>query len=110
VVAATGDHGAALPVGHGKYVRTVQWPSSDPSVVAVGGTRLYLDADGETVHPPVVWDNSGGAGGGGLSQTFDRPAFQNPVSGIIAGHRGVPDMSMSAAAEGGLLIYQSFLP
>ena len=37
-----------------------------------------------------------------------RPSYQSTVSGIIGGHRGVPDISMSAACTGAVNVYQSF--
>ena len=34
--------------------------------------------------------------------------YQNPVSGVTGAHRGVPDISMSAACTGAINVYQSF--
>jgi subtilase family serine protease len=48
------------------------------------------------------------AGGGGKSVVFARPAYQNTVRAVVGDHRGVPDISMSAACTGAVNIYQSF--
>ena len=48
------------------------------------------------------------AGGGGKSVIFTRPSFQNGVRDIVGDRRGVPDISMSAACNGGADMYQSF--
>jgi len=112
VLASSGDHGAAPPLGpeHSR-VRTVQWPSSDPSVLAVGGTRVHLDQAGERTAADEVWDEPGGwAGGGGLSRAFGGAGFQAPIRQITGEHRGVPDLAMSAASDGGLLVYQTMDP
>jgi subtilase family serine protease len=57
-----------------------------------------------------VWDDEYGAGGGGLSAVFGQPGYQDGVSSVVGGHRGTPDISMSAAVSGGAWIYQSFEP
>jgi subtilase family serine protease len=93
-------------------------------VTAVGGTQLHLGVRGGNVTPATVWNDtfnalanefvSGGPGpsplasGGGKSVVFARPGFQNGVRGIVGGRRGVPDISMSAACNGAVDIYQSF--
>jgi subtilase family serine protease len=48
------------------------------------------------------------AGGGGKSVIFPRPPFQNGVRSVVGGRRGVPDISMSGACNGGVDVYQSF--
>lgn len=86
------------------------WPSSDPLVTSVGGTQLHLDADGNRLAPDETWNDGYGASGGGLSQIFARPTFQNSVSSVVGGSRGTPDISMSAAVDGGAIFYYSFDP
>jgi subtilase family serine protease len=111
VLAAAGDTGATneQPDGASLYsIRAVAWPSSDPLVTSVGGTQLLLAQDGNKIQPDQVWNDDYGAGGGGLSTVFPRPAFQNDVSNVVTNHRGTPDISMSAAVTGGAWIYQSF--
>ena len=127
VLSGSGDSGAAglEPAGTGYYTYPVTgWPASDPLVTAVGGTRLQLDAAGRRDAADVAWNdtysstasqlvdgNSGPdplAGGGGKSVIFGRPAYQNAVRAVVGNHRGVPDISMSAACTGAVNIYQSF--
>ncbi|MFI1198180.1 S8 family serine peptidase [Streptomyces sp. NPDC020883] len=111
LTASTGDSGAAPPVGpRGERVRSVSWPASDPSVLAVGGSRLHLDELGRRTGPDTVWHDQGGATGGGLSQTFARPGYQDAVAAVVGGRRGTPDISMDSSASGGTLVYQGFLP
>jgi subtilase family serine protease len=129
VLAATGDSGAAnVGLDGSTYVTfpTTTWPPSDPLVTAVGGTQLHLDANGNHTSPDTVWNdtfnlatnqfifgNNGPnplAGGGGKSVLFSRPSYQNLVRGVVGHARGVPDISMSAACNGAVDVYQSFAP
>ena len=55
----------------------------------------------------MVWNDGYGASGGGVSSIFPRPAFQSRVRDVVGGHRGTPDISMSAAVNGGVLVYIS---
>jgi subtilase family serine protease len=93
-------------------------------VTAVGGTRLALDASGSRNSADTVWNDTYSrtanqlvngdngpnplAGGGGKSVVFGRPSYQNGVRGVVGNHRGVPDISMSAACTGTVNVYQSF--
>jgi subtilase family serine protease len=113
VVAAAGDFGATNTESNGStlYPYPVdQWPSTDPLVTSVGGSDLSLDNNGNRVAPDTVWNDSGGAGGGGLSAVFRRPFFQVGVRSVVGDHRGTPDISMSAAASAGCWIFVSFAP
>ena len=127
VLAGSGDSGA---VGFEQDQRTyytypvTSWPASDPLVTAVGGTRLNLDASGNRNGADTVWNdtysqtanqlvngNDGPnplASGGGRSVVFGRPSYQNGVRGVVGSHRGVPDISMSAACNGAVNVYQGF--
>jgi subtilase family serine protease len=113
VLAASGDAGATDLLGDTSCCydhRVNSWPSSDPLVTSVGGTMLNLDAKGKRLGPDVVWKDGFGAGGGGLSSVFSRPEFQDSVEGIVGSHRGTPDISMSAAVDGSVVYYWSFVP
>lgn len=110
VLGSSGDAGAtdAKFDGVTLYPYPVNsWPSSDPLVTSVGGTQLFLDAAGKRTSPDVVWNDGYGAGGGGLSSIFSRPSFQNGVRKVVGSHRGTPDISLSAAVDGGVLVYTS---
>jgi len=127
VLAASGDSGAAdVKFNEVTYYLhpVTSWPDSDPLVTGVGGIRLHLSASGHNVRPPTVWNdtynvatnefvngNAGPnplAGGGGKSVIFTRPGYQNGVRDIVGDSRGVPDISMSAACNGSVDMYQSF--
>jgi subtilase family serine protease len=110
VLAATGDTGPTLPLSSGACcfpVPVTSWPASDPLVTAVGGTRLQLDATGERIAPDRVWNDAGGAGGGGLSAVFERPHYQDRVRSTVGDRRGTPDLSLSAAASGPVDVYMT---
>jgi subtilase family serine protease len=127
VLAAAGDNGAANVGLDGSTffnLPTTTWPPSDPLVTAIGGTQLHLDANGKHTSPDTVWNdtfnvptqqfifgNKGPnplAGGGGKSVVFSRPSYQSLVLGVVGPYRGVPDISMSAACNGAVDVYQSF--
>ena len=118
VLGATGDGGATgpktvTPQGFAKTFflhRVSSWPASDPLVTAVGGTQMHLNAKGDHTQPDSVWNDtslfgSPAAGSGGLSTVFARPSYQADVAGTVGEHRGVPDISMSAAVNGAALVY-----
>jgi subtilase family serine protease len=124
VLAASGDFGAADVGLDGStyYLRPVtSWPDSDPLVTAVGGTRLTLSRGKYT---SVAWNDtynkatneyytlSAGpnpfASGGGKSEFFGRPAYQNGVQSVVGTRRGVPDIAMSAACNGAVNVYSTF--
>jgi subtilase family serine protease len=113
VLASSGDTGVTNYTADGSalYPTPVNsWPSSDPLVTSVGGTQLHLDAAGNRLAPDQVWNDGFGAAGGGLSQVFSRPDFQKHVRSVVGDSRGTPDISMSAAVDGGAIFYYSFQP
>src|SRR5262249_12575787 len=101
VYVASGDNGSSDGVGDPKA--HVDFPASSPNVLACGGTSLT--SSGTTITSEVVWNNaSNQTTGGGISDVFAGPAYQNnanlPASanaGAGTG-RGVPDVSGHAAA------------
>ncbi len=83
----------------------VSYPSGDPSVVSVGGTTTPIGSNGRLQGPITVWGvqtQTFGAGGGGFSAYFKRPAFEfrgsicasNKVCDTT--HRLQPDVSLNA--------------
>ena len=111
VLGAAGDSGATDLQSDQQTLysyRVDSWPSSDPLVTSVGGTKLQLDADGDRTAPDQVWNDDYGAGGGGLSTMFGRPAFQDSVQSVVGARRGTPDIAMSAALDGGVIVYTSY--
>lgn len=116
VLGSSGDDGSTDAQLNGTDLFTHQvnsWPSSDPLVTSVGGTQLHLDANGNRTAPDNVWNDtallgSPAASGGGVSDVFARPSYQNGVRQVVQGHRGTPDISMSAAVDGGVLVRIGF--
>jgi len=111
VLGASGDNGSTderLDQSCCYPTRVNSWPSSDPLVTSIGGTALDLDATGNRLSPDRVWNDDGGAGGGGVSSIFERPDFQDDVRDVVGDHRGTPDVSMSAAIDGAVVFYYSF--
>src|ERR1700733_9760406 len=101
VCVAAGDDGSTDGVTDG--LNHVDFPASSPNVLACGGTELV--AAGNTITSETVWDelaNDEGATGGGISDVFPLPSWQNgfgvPPS-ANANHnvgRGVPDVAGDA--------------
>jgi subtilase family serine protease len=116
VLAASGDNGATDATSDETDLypfRVTSWPSSDPLVTSVGGTQLHLDARGNRTSPDTVWNDTarvGGsaAGGGGVSDVFRRPVYQTALARIVGQSRGTPDVSMSAALDGGATVFLGF--
>jgi kumamolisin len=85
-------HGASGPL-------QVEYESSDPYVVGVGGTSLQLSGGGA-----VATETGWAAGGGGDSIFFPRPPWQ-AGAGVAAGtQRMVPDVSLVADPNTGALV------
>ena len=116
VLGSSGDGGATdeAPDGVDFYpFRVNSWPSSDPLVTSVGGLQLHLDQNGNPIAPDNVWNDqalfgSPASGGGGYSADFSRPYFQDGVRRVVGSSRGTPDVSLSAAVDGGANVYMSF--
>ena len=109
VYVASGDHGAYDCVAHDRenLAVAVDSPSSDPNVVAVGGTYLTMHEDG-TVIDEVAWEEplTGWAPGGGLSAFNRRPAWQRGLgvdNQFSNGMRQVPDVAAAADPASGFL-------
>lgn len=100
---ASGDTGTDSKVGDGKA--HVQYPASDPWVLSVGGTTVgnvkgaLFD---EYVWNDVFYVDQTGATGGGVSDFFGLPTYQNGAGvprSINDNHigRGVPDVAGNAS-------------
>jgi hypothetical protein len=107
VVIASGDRGTDSNVGDGKA--HVQYPASDPWVLAVGGTTIG-NINGSTFDEYVWNDPDGGnwgTTGGGVSAYFAVPSYQS-AAGVPASlndanqrGRGVPDVAGNANINSG---------
>ncbi len=89
------------------------FPGTDPLVTSVGTLELTLDDRGRRTAPDRIWNDSARvplplAGGGGLSQIFDRPNYQHGLQAVVGTHRGVPDLAMAGGCDGRLISYSSY--
>jgi subtilase family serine protease len=125
VLASSGDYGSQNPKTYDSTLGapssfytfpTVSFPASSPLVTGVGGTTLYLDHSSHYEHE-TVWNDDAlqyGAGGGGISQLFLLPEYQQwslPWDTLVqlGGYRGVPDVSYNADDyNSAILIYVGF--
>jgi len=103
ITVAAGDSGSSDSVNDGKV--HVDFPASSPYVLACGGTRLEVAADG-TLTETVWHDSSTSATGGGVSDVFPLPDYQSDanvplsLSSQFKG-RGVPDVAGDADPDTG---------
>jgi subtilase family serine protease len=103
VFASSGDDGAAqLSCDQTTFIKSASSPASDPLVTSVGGTSLTaLQPEGRYVSE-TAWNDEFGASGGGYSQLYSRPSYQEDA--VRNRGRGVPDVSYSGDVNNGLLI------
>ncbi len=91
---------------------TVNFPSSSPDVVSVGGTEIpFPQPTLEFYNPEAAWNDCCGSGGGGYSVVFGEPYYQsgNAIPDPT-GTRGLPDVSYNAALISSILIFETFDP
>jgi len=105
VIAASGDNGSSDCNGIVSNAPAVDDPASQPLVTGVGGLTV------SSIASPLsesVWNANGGAGGGGASQIWSRPAWQIGT-GITASDtmRMVPDLSVMADPGTGFMNYNT---
>jgi kumamolisin len=104
VCVAAGDGGSS----DGATGNNVDFPASDPYVLACGGTSLQ--ASGNSITSETVWNDGaqGGATGGGISTSFALPPYQEGLSAALTAggseqltKRGVPDVAGDADEDTG---------
>jgi kumamolisin len=108
---ASGDNGASDDPGGQNSVHC-DFPASSPNALACGGTKLVGNTTSFAISSEVVWNelsSNEGAGGGGVSDTFPLPAYQQsagvPASANGGGSgRGVPDVAGNADPLSGYLV------
>jgi hypothetical protein len=119
IVASSGDYGY-LNWFSETAPESADYPASSPHVVAVGGTRLNLNATTKAWESETVWNDGGvsggtfkgaGAGGGGCSVPFAAPAWQLSLSDWASvgcnGTRAVADVSADADPYTGVAVYDA---
>jgi kumamolisin len=103
VLVASGDDGSNDNVNDGQ--NHVDFPSSSPFALACGGTKLIASSP-TTIQQEVCWGGTGdGASGGGVSDVFDTPSYQqNGITPPLV-RRGVPDVAGNADPETGYQVF-----
>jgi kumamolisin len=97
ICCSSGDNGSSdLRLQNGELsdnLAHVHFPASSPYVLACGGTQLGRSAN------ETVWNNKDGATGGGVSDRFPRPGYQQGVKFPHSANktrfngRGLPDVA-----------------
>ncbi|SMC04380.1 kumamolisin [Sulfobacillus thermosulfidooxidans DSM 9293] len=110
IFVASGDQGAYGLHGPGRKICHVDAPANSPHMVSVGGTHLLLNSQGQIVEETGWTDvNNNGASGGGISQVFAVPAYQEGIPlPVKAGYhvgRGVPDVALNADPDTGYAVF-----
>jgi hypothetical protein len=118
ITASSGDNGYRDWLAEPEASFTA-YPASSPHVIAVGGTRL-LTKPGGSWSSETVWNDGGesggvkkgfGAGGGGCSELFTAPPWQQQVADWSAvgceSNRAVADVSADADPYTGVAVYDS---
>ena len=87
---------------------TVEFPSSTPYVISVGGTLLTTTADG-TYFREYGWEDplGNGGGGGGLNPQDARPVWQKAPgvnNSFSNGKRQLPDVSAASDPDSGFFV------
>jgi subtilase family serine protease len=115
VINSSGDIGAVANPCPGAVagtfpgVKGVNLLDADPLVLAAGGTSLQASRSTGAYAGESVWNSPPGqsalgfslSSGGGFSQRFPRPAYQDGVAGIGT-TRGVPDVAADADGATGM--------
>jgi len=105
IFAASGDNLSTDGVTDGRA--HVDFPASSPWIIGCGGT--VISANGTTITSETVWNDGSSGGGGGISDLFPVPSFQqntNLPPSVNDGQtrRGVPDVAGDAAPSTGYRI------
>jgi subtilase family serine protease len=109
VYAAAGDDGSSdcdYPSSPNPSALAVDDPGSDPYVTSVGGTSL-TSADPAS---QTAWNDSYGAGGGGVSALWTMPTYQGGASASLGVISSASSTSSCAAATGNTGAYCRQVP
>jgi len=97
-------NGVTFTASSGDSGNGVEFPAASPGVLAVGGTTLTIDSNGNYVSE-AAWSGSGG----GQSAYEAEPFFQAnyPIPNDPNGKRGVPDVAYDANPSSGFSVYDT---
>ena len=95
ICVASGDNGSS----DGLRGTNLDFPSSSPNVIAVGGTHLVST---ENTYSSQTVETAWSSGGGGISKYFAKPAYQSALTGSF---RYSPDVSLNADPNTGVIFY-----
>jgi autotransporter-associated beta strand protein len=98
-VAAAGDNGSVRNQG--------DYPADSPDIVAVGGTRLTVNASGVYSGETVWRTGPGNATGGGTSRYENQPIYQKLAEPTLT-KRTTPDVAFDADPGSGVVVYDSY--
>jgi len=88
----------------GDITNLVNYPSTSPHVISVGGTTLQLNPD-NTRKQETPWYNSQNSGAGnGYSKFITKPSYQSNIPSITNNFRCIPDISLVADPYTGFVI------
>jgi hypothetical protein len=91
-VAASGDSGSS----------SLQYPSTSPNVLAVGGTQLTTDTAGD-----YQGETGWGGSGGGVSAVEAQPSYQNGVVTQNGTSRAAPDVAYNGSTSSTYAVYDT---
>lgn len=91
--------------GNEGSLNSFEYPAASPNVIALGGTGLIRDAQGNFVAEiaSTFWS-------GGKSLFEPRPAYQDSVQDAVGGSRGIPDVAFAADPVRGACAYYNTTP
>lgn len=88
----------------GDVTNIVNYPSTSPNVISVGGTNITRNLDG-TRNTETPWYNNSNSGtGNGYSKYINKPKYQNNITNITENKRCTPDISLIADPNSGFAI------
>lgn len=96
------SRGVSYFAAAGDFGGQVEWPSSSPEVISVGGTSLTFTSGGQLAEE-TAWAD----GGGGCSRYETASIFQSTGSVNCAGIRATPDLALDADPNSGVSVYDS---
>lgn len=94
------DNSDILFIASSGDANQVEWPSSNPNVLAVSATSLYLNIKGNYLKE-TTWSNSGC----GFSKYFKIPQYQQQSNIICSNHRVCSDISIVGNPDTGCFVF-----